>query len=81
MKKICDVFHNAGKYLSVLEKLTRLRNKKKKINRGSINPLKQQEKNSAWQRKFTININLAINVRKIHSRLITKNTMQPWTVA
>lgn len=29
MKKICDVFHNAAKYLSVLEKLTRLRNKKK----------------------------------------------------
>lgn len=30
MKKICDVFHNAAKYISVLEKLTRLRNKKKK---------------------------------------------------
>lgn len=29
MKKICDVFHNAGKYLSVLEKLTRLRINKK----------------------------------------------------
>lgn len=55
MKKICDVFHNAGKYLSVLEKLTRLRNKKKKINRGSINPLKQQEQ------KFHL-------VKKIHNK-------------
>lgn len=54
MKKICDVFHNAGKYLSVLEKLTRLRNKKKDkpwFNKS----LKQQEQ------KFHL-------VKKIHNK-------------
>lgn len=53
MKKICDVFHNAGKYLSVLEKLTRLRKKKDKpwFNKS----LKQQEQ------KFHL-------VKKIHNK-------------
>lgn len=54
MKKICDVFHNAAKYLSVLEKLTRLRNKKNDkpwFNKS----LKQQEQ------KFHL-------VKKIHNK-------------